>query len=169
MQSDLASLVGCAPAWRCLQQPLGMVVPQRPSPSHPDAPPLAAGPDRLQRMAARFLTRLTGQQRGDLRAWLLATFRGRLTVSTACSGTDSPILVWRALGAAAAEQLQLDLHVHHGFSCERSAAKRKSLRAAFPEACIFTDVMALVGEKAETHEGSMQSVTEFDCMIAGFP
>ena len=84
------------------------------------------GPDRLFHLAMRLMeNKLSVAQKVDLRAWIGMELQGRITVSTVCSGTDAPMLSWRAFARACAHSLHIDLSVDHGFSCEKDAPIRK--------------------------------------------
>lgn len=67
---------------------------------------------------------------------------GVLSVGTACSGTDSPLLGIKALKRAF--QGEFDFKYDHAFATELSAQKRRFIARAFPELTrIFSDVAFL--------------------------
>ena len=85
---------------------------------------------RLRDVAEHFLNRLPQHQREQLsRAAERAKAEGRpLRVGTACSGTDSPIVVFKALSEALPA-----IAFEHVFSCESSEKKRAWIRDNFPD------------------------------------
>ena len=95
---------------------------------------------RLRDVAEHFLNRLPQHQREQLsRAAERAKAEGRpLRVGTACSGTDSPIVVFKALSDAFP-----DATFEHMFSCEASPKKRNLIYDNFshvPGFKVFLDV-----------------------------
>ena len=93
---------------------------------------------RLRDVAQHYLNCLTPHQREQLsRAVDRATAEGRpLRVGTACSGTDSPIVVFKALSEALPA-----ITFEHVFSCESSEKKRAWIRGNFPDVPnMFLDV-----------------------------
>ena len=93
---------------------------------------------RLRDVAQYYLNCLTPHQREQLsRAVDRATAEGRpLRVGTACSGTDSPIVVFKALSEALPA-----ITFEHVFSCESSEKKRAWIRGNFPDVPnMFLDV-----------------------------
>ena len=85
---------------------------------------------RLSDVAEHFLNRLPPHQREQLSsAAERAMAEGRpLRVGTACSGTDSPIVVLKALSDALPT-----ITFEHVFSCESSKKKRAWILDNFPD------------------------------------
>ena len=104
---------------------------ERPEPSaeHAASPPFEPGPLFLHQLFKRFLDRITEAERCDLGVWLAGL--GCLSVATACSGADSPLLVWQALRDAVNSYMGLHIEVQHQFSCEKAAKKQAFLQKLF--------------------------------------
>ena len=129
-------------------------------------------------MARGFLSRLSQQERADLKVWLTnpaVGLGGHVDLGTACSGTDAPVLAWRAFAEAASQHLDISFEVRHLFSCERDEGKASFLGHAFPGVRIFKDVLELGGTQASTYtwgqggDELLQEVPGPQCLAAGFP
>ncbi|CAK0808227.1 unnamed protein product [Prorocentrum cordatum] len=114
-----------------------------------------------------FLGKLPTEQRRQLDAAVaLATSEGRfLRVGTACSGTDSPVAVFRGLAKAMPR-----LKVEHTFSCESDVKKRQWITDNFPDLpYLFGDIQELPTGKAFNYiTGKAAQVPPVDIFIAGF-
>ena len=118
---------------------------ERPQPlqQHVSACALPADPSFLRRLFSRFLERSTEAERLDLKAWLAHDMHSELTVATACSGTDAPLLVWDAFASAVNTGLGADVRVVHRFSCERDKHKQSFLRSVLDQPIFFEDATQL--------------------------
>ncbi|CAK0790294.1 unnamed protein product [Prorocentrum cordatum] len=114
-----------------------------------------------------FLGKLPTEQRQQLDAAVaLATSEGRfLRVGTACSGTDSPVAVFRGLAKAMPR-----LKVEHTFSCESDVKKRQWITDNFPDLpYLFGDIQELpTGAAFNYITGKAAQVPPVDILIAGF-
>lgn len=92
-------------------------------------------------------------------------------VSTACSGTEQPVLALLALAKVLTSDLGAPLIIETGFACENSPAKQAMLRMLFPAmGRLFRDARDLGGEQApDVIPSSSQPVEPADCIVAGFP
>ena len=95
---------------------VGPLLRPRPSIMNLASPPLPGGRDRLRRLAALMLSRLSQQDREDLHAWLSVELKGKLLMGTQCSGTDSPLLSWQAFVLGVKDVIGLDFQIAHQYS-----------------------------------------------------
>jgi hypothetical protein len=132
-------------------------------------PALTPGPRYLQDLFRRFLARCDEQERADLRCWLRD--RDSLAFATVCSGSESPVLVWRAFAETMEEELGVAVTVSHKYACERCDRKQAFIRTMFPETpLLFCDATTLAGGQAyEATTCRPQRVPEADLVFGGFP
>ena len=142
-----------------------------PLPTHVDSPALPADSAYLHSLFRRFLQRLFVKDRGCLVKWLHWRLRGKIVVSTCCSGTDCPLLAWRAFSDVLREDLDCHLQVDHGFSSEINEGKRRFLKDMYPELpLLFEDTRELGQATARDWvTGGDQPVTMCDNFAGGFP
>lgn len=88
-----------------------------------------------------------------------------LRIGTACSGTDSPVAVFAALGKA-----MPSLKIEHVFSCEFDPKKREWITQNFPKLpYLFGDVQDLAKGRAWNYATEMEvQVPPVDILVAGF-
>ena len=88
-----------------------------------------------------------------------------LRIGTACSGTDSPVAVFAALGKA-----MPSLKIEHVFSCEVDQKKREWITQNFPKLpYLFGDVQDLAKGRAWNYATEMEvQVPPVDILVAGF-
>ena len=90
------------------------------------------GHSQLIEWIVRALKRLPHEMQACLQRYHLhAESKEPLKVGTACSGTDSPVLVARAYAEAVRQLWGANREVEHVFSCERNAKKRHFLANMF--------------------------------------
>ena len=133
---------------------------------------LPVSKDHLCNLYRRFLESISAEQRLRLVQYIDTELQSRWRVATACSGTDGPILSWKALSQVLLADASCQLNIVHQFSCEQNKSKQTFIRAAFPQLShLFEDCTSLTDVKAlDVVTGSMQSVPmELDCLQAGFP
>ena len=99
---------------------------------HLKDPPICPGDGRLQKLAVRLLGRLTDHERVALKLWLPRCLP-EMRLTTSCSGTDSPKLVWKSLAAAVDSELGVKLCVRSLWACEKSKVKQRFLNAVWPD------------------------------------
>ena len=141
-----------------------------------------AGEDRLVTFFSALFERMSGDELGDFVKWLDEMDR-TIRIGTVCSGTDSPVLVLRAMKRTL-ERMGVDITVSHAYSCEASKWKRQFIARMFPELdSLFMNVHHLVSSdgKAPNHLHPRQhpngTVTFdrtsiprlIDFLVAGFP
>jgi len=134
--------------------------------------PLPVGEQRLRLLFRRFFHRGGEEVRKAVSTWVARRLGGRWEIGTICSGTEGPVLVWRAFQEALAE-LDIPLELQARFSTEIDDAKRKFLRKVLPDLQALyrdaaelrfpraTNVVRLVAEDA--------FVAAVNHMTAGFP
>ena len=117
--------------------------------------PIRPGPHRLRLLGVRLLWRLSVAQRVALQI-LFTRLLTVISISTSCSGTDAPLLVWRELALALEEVIGVKITIKHVFSCEKDKCKRDFLTRVWPGIPrIFCDVLGLSsGSPALCHDGS---------------
>ena len=122
---------------------------------------------RLSDVAKFYWDRTPHEERAQLvQAVAFAAAQGRpIRVGTACSGTDSPVAVLKALAATVP-----GLEVQHTFSCEKDAAKRQWILDNFPELPrLFGDIADLgTGQAWDYVAGAVSPVPQVDVFVAGF-
>ena len=154
-----------------LEAPVPDIEPETPAtPEHDgDEPPLPVGPDYLHRLIRRFLSKLEPQERHDLRSW--AARQGMWTVGTACSGTDCPVLVWKAFADVLRADMGVTFCVSHQFSTEKSLPKQKFLKSMFPELpLLIANTSELKNQKAQNlMTGKPCVIPGVKHFVAGFP
>jgi site-specific DNA-cytosine methylase len=139
--------------------------------THANSPALPADATYLHSLFRRFLQRLPVKDRGCLVKWLQWRFRGRIVVSTCCSGTDCPLLAWVAFSDVLRDDLGCHLQVVHGFSSEISEGKQRFLKDVYPELpMLFEDTRSL-GQAAarDCVTGRDLPVPLCDSFAGGFP
>jgi len=123
---------------------------------------------RLVHVADWYMQRLAPAQRQQMKQAVAAACKDKrpLRVGSMCSGTDSPIVVLKALEKA----LQGQLVIEHTFSCEYDKKKRAWIKDNFPGLKIlFGDVNELKDGIATNHlTTELVSVPHVDIVIAGF-
>ena len=121
----------------------------------------------LKDVAQFYLERLPREQREQLdeTVRLVAAENRPLRVGTACSGTDSPVAVFAALGKAIPS-----LKIQHVFSCEFEARKRMWITQNFPQLpVLFGDIQDLSKGRAWNYVTEKEvQVPSVDILIAGF-
>ena len=91
-------------------------------------------------------------------------------VSTLCSGTESPALVWEAFAQAAAAELKVVVTVSHQYAAECSPPKQEFIKCMFPGTRIFEDATRLwEGSAFEVTSQERTAVPKADLVFAGFP
>ena len=89
-----------------------------------------------------------------------------MTLGTACSGTDSPVFVLRAIAKT------IGAHVKHNFSCEREKAKQSWIKTACDidnDFQLFDDITEIGCERAtNVITGDMELVPTSTIFVAGF-
>ena len=142
-----------------------------PLPTHVDSPALPADSMYLHSLFRRFLQRLSVKDRGCLVKWLHWRFRGKIVVSTCCSGTDCPLLAWKAFSDVLREDMHCYLHVDHGFSSEINEGKRRFLKDMYPDLpLLFEDTKELGQATArDWMTGVDHQVPLCDNFAGGFP
>jgi len=95
-------------------------------------------------------------------------------LGTMCSGTDSPVLAYRAVSHALS-QLGVQFKFSHEYSCDSSPLVRKFLAQLFNGGmgCLFANVADLAQGQAEAPDAlkgmAPSSIPLVDDLIAGFP
>ncbi len=84
--------------------------------------------------------------------------KGRITVSTACSGTDLIVYAWEKLAGLWDELFGLRFEVVHSLSCESVRFKQDWIRAHFDVAHIFPDLHRLADSTVEDIEGCFVNI-----------
>ena len=143
-----------------------------PKPAYRADPPLAPGASYLSQLFERFLGRCEAAERADLASWVVNELHGQIRVGSICSGTDVPVLVWRAFAVALQCELHVELEVVHLFSAEQDKGKRQFLEVMFPEnKLMFGDARELGGSSArDCLSGEDQPVPDdIDTGAAGWP
>jgi len=128
----------------------------------------AVAPRTLQAMLGVMLEKLTRLRGGEMPA-VLGEQRV-LRVGTMCSGTDSPLLVAKALQKVLGSRSS-GLTFEHAFSVEVDPAKQEFLRANFPECpLLFPDVCEMGRSRSmDVLSGRSQAVPSgIDVLVAGF-
>lgn len=127
----------------------------------------AAAPKTLQGMVGDMLSKLVRCQNGQMPP--IFQSGKKLRLGTMCSGTDSPILVARALERVL--EGTPGLTFEHVFSAEQDACKQEFIKANFPSCpAIFQDVCQLGRKHAyEALSRKPQPVPgDLDLLLAGF-
>ena len=119
-------------------------------------------------LAKRFIKRLRPVEVDDMRVWIIKVAQ-HFNLGTQCSGTDSPIMAWRAFETAVTEELGIPFSAHHCYACEKDKQKREFLRRLWPRVKIFCDVNDLATDEAINHEGHEAEVPPVNFAVAGFP
>ena len=79
------------------------------------------------------MDRLEQAERNDIHAWFATEFpHGLVRASTACSGTDSPVLVWEALISVMNSRFGLRIRQSALFACESNKKKRDFSKGDVP-------------------------------------
>ena len=93
----------------------------------------------------------------------------RITIGTACSGSDMILKVADALVRHWKALFGLSLDVKSEFACERDAKKQAFLKSQFQADCIFQDVSELSGARArDVVSGQARRVPAVDVFASGF-
>lgn len=136
-----------------------------------EAPPLEAGEHILEGAFRRFLGRLEASDRARIATWAATELRSRLVLSTACSGTELPVMACAAFARVISVDLGSPLQVDAGFACEIDAKKQAWLKMCFPGMdWLFRDAKLLGKDSCHdeiTH--TSRPVASCDTLIAGFP
>ena len=124
----------------------------------------------LVRLAKRMLDRL-GVRRVDMFHYFRFHWKGVFPIATLCSGTDAPILAWRAFLTASSDVLGITCEAQHLFSCEENEAKAAFIMKAFPNVPVFENVTSLPIGAAAVHGSSAQEIVPkiAGSIMAGIP
>lgn len=128
-------------------------------------------PSYLCDLAHRLLGRLDPLHRLRIAA-LVRSFGGTpFRIATACSGTELPMLAWRAVATAISVSLNVVFHVGHAYSCEKHPGKRKLIQTLFDDLPrMFGDAARLGHDMAHDYQrDEMAPIPAAECLIAGFP
>ena len=100
----------------------------------------------------------------------LASLPSLMTIGTACSGSDCPVVALQHLASAIRKESGRNFSVKHLFSCERDPRKQTFIRENFPNLpALFDDVMDLGnGVAHNVLRGSLDTVPKCDIFVAGF-
>ena len=139
-------------------------------PSNWDDAPIPPGDSRLALLAVFLIGRLSDEDKTSLALFLTARL-SIVKVSTSCSGTDAPILMWQALIEGFQLALNVTIELEQLYACERNPEKRDFLSKAWPSLPkVFTDVADLASDTAQVHDGSCHPVGSFGSFhYSGFP
>ena len=134
------------------------------------APPLDVGPTFLVQLFHRFFDRSTDEDVRDFEAWLHHEMHLSFDMATACSGTDSPVLVWEAFAACVLERFGFRPQVVHKYSCERCPRKREFIREVAPNVeRLFCEATLLGHESHDVFTEQSLPTPPSDFLFAGFP
>jgi site-specific DNA-cytosine methylase len=118
------------------------------------------------------MQRCTDLEREDLAAYLRWEKGEEIRVSTACSGTDVPLLVYAGLAEAARDILSVPLRIVHRFSCEKDTAKQRFLMQMYPMMpLLFSDASALGAESGHDELSQVKQAIPKDVnsFLVGWP
>ena len=107
-----------------------VVMDLRPSAAALADPALPCGPFHLEHLYRRFFTRLDTDERQAIACWARG-FNGHFCLNTACSGTELPVLSWRAFARVVSVDLQVPFEINSGFASEIVPEKQRLIRAVF--------------------------------------
>ncbi len=133
--------------------------------------PIPPGQDYLLGLLHRFVARSAEADVAALQSWLASTVRGSLTVGTICSGSDSPLLCFEALGSIAETDWGIAFRISHEFACEHAESKAAFLQELWPDyKNIFRDAesMGLPGN-FDFRSQRPKDVPKVQVLLAGFP
>ena len=120
----------------------------------------------------RFLSRVSGAERRQLRAFFSKELEHKLRLGTACSGTDGLILALKGFNQVMEVDMQCKVETNQTFASEKHSAKQLFLKTSFPELPrLFGDSCQLADGKAyDAITGVEQEVPcDLDIFCAGFP
>lgn len=152
---------------------LDHAMPETPTPTMAarSDPPLEVDEHMVERVFRRFLARTDTVERQRIAAWAGAALNSDISLATACSGTEQPVLAFAALGRVLEADLGVRFDVSSAFARESESAKQSVIRMLFPRTNrLFRDARDLGDEQAfdEISQAS-QCVAHAECLVAGFP
>lgn len=128
-------------------------------------PPILAGPNRLRLVFLRFFSRLTAKERADVKAFVRMQ-QGQFDIGTFCSGTESPLLVWRAFAEACHEAIDERVAVRAVFAAESDKKKHIFIQKVWSPKRLFDDVLQL--QHGNAYNVCTNSRESTSCLSVGF-
>jgi hypothetical protein len=94
---------------------------------------LPVGPRRVDALFNVFLDRTSASDIEALKSYLLDKWASGFDVGSFCSGSEAPVLVWRAFSRVIGQRLGIGIQVLHRFSAEIEKPKQDYLLKFFPD------------------------------------